>query len=50
MIEIHYIFENEPAARFHFVTESQKCLQGLAIIDPPVLPPRYGAVRCLTFS
>ena len=34
MIEIHYVFENEPAARFHFVPESQNCLQGLAIIDP----------------
>jgi hypothetical protein len=49
MIEIHYVFENEPAARFYFVTESQNCLHGLTIIDPAVLPPRCSAVRCLTF-
>ncbi len=50
MIEIHYVFENEPAARFHVVTESQNCSQGLAIIDPMVPPPRPPALRCLTFS
>jgi len=50
MIEIHYVLENEPAARFHFVTESQNCSQGSAIIDLVVLPSRCAALSCLTFS
>ena len=33
MIEVHYVFEDETAARPHFLSKNQSGLQGLAIID-----------------
>ena len=34
MIEIHYVLEDETAARLHSVPKNQSGLQGLVIIDP----------------
>ena len=47
MIEIHCAFENEPAARFHLVTESHNGSQGLAMLDPVMLPSRRPALALL---
>jgi hypothetical protein len=45
MIEIHYVLEDETAARLHFVLENQGRLQGSAIIDRIKIEHRTGSVH-----